>query len=148
MIKAFECVRQGCLQVQSEASLTQEKLPLLEGDCGSSAFFWKEKSADKGYPPPPSPRDLLFKTWPPLPPSPLLFSCADHNEWKSAAPSFWSPFLAHFEALKCWSWWTEWILTSCVANVFWASLYDIVPPGLVRDWCNYSSKKIMLFKGK
>lgn len=27
MIKASECVRQGCLHVQSEACLTQEKVP-------------------------------------------------------------------------------------------------------------------------
>lgn len=31
MIKASECVRRGCLQVQSEACLTQEKVPLLKG---------------------------------------------------------------------------------------------------------------------
>lgn len=51
MIKAFEYVRQGCLHVQCDACLTQEKVPLLEGEWRSSASFWKEKAADKGYPP-------------------------------------------------------------------------------------------------
>lgn len=34
MIKAFECVRRGCLHVQSEACLTREKVPLTEGKNG------------------------------------------------------------------------------------------------------------------
>lgn len=42
MIKAFECVRQGCLHVQSEACLTQEKVPFLEGG-GPQHPFENEK---------------------------------------------------------------------------------------------------------
>ena len=43
MIKAFECVRQGCLYVQSEACLTQEKVPLLEGGVGVLSILLKRK---------------------------------------------------------------------------------------------------------
>lgn len=45
MIKAFECVRQGCLHVQSEACLTQEKVPLLgeEGGGGPQHAFENKK---------------------------------------------------------------------------------------------------------
>lgn len=43
MIKAFECVRQGCLHVQSEACLTQEKVPLLEGRVGVLSILLKRE---------------------------------------------------------------------------------------------------------
>lgn len=75
MIKAFQCVRQGCLHVQSEACLTQEKVPYGGGgEWGSSESFWKEKVADKRHPPsPPCPtQDFSVEN---LPPILTLFLC-------------------------------------------------------------------------
>lgn len=64
MIKASECVRQGCLHVQSEACLAEEKVLSQEGANGHPQhLFENEKSLTRDTP---LHLDFLFKTCTPF----------------------------------------------------------------------------------